>query len=236
MIGEGPTWRAWLPAASETDRRPTDTAPSLLAQFRDDDVRVTLSVGELLLPNIPPGRLDARFTLVDDTLDVAEARLRRRRRAAHSPATAVSSSVSEAALGPRRFRLRAATTDSLRIASELARAAGGREQVEASFEPRAARHQGGLVATREGDATKAVLEIGRQGRRLASRAHRPRHRRADTLAEAEIDLDGSVTGERPQALLVLLFPEPSAGPHCRAPGGSQGTLSVEAHRRAERQA
>ena len=46
------------------------SAPNVLTQIRDDDLRVTVEVGELLLPNVPPGRLDARFTLVDDVLDV----------------------------------------------------------------------------------------------------------------------------------------------------------------------
>ncbi|MGH6792956.1 MAG: hypothetical protein ACRECF_09500, partial [Methyloceanibacter sp.] len=68
MMGEGPVWRSW--PASETEPASTDATPSVLAQFRGHDARVTLNVGELLLPNIPAGRLDARFALVADTLDV----------------------------------------------------------------------------------------------------------------------------------------------------------------------
>ena len=43
---------------------------SLLEALRDDEVHATLRVGELLLPNIPAGRLDAKFSLAKDTLDV----------------------------------------------------------------------------------------------------------------------------------------------------------------------
>jgi hypothetical protein len=35
----------------------------LFKRLRGDDMRVTLRVGELLLPDIPAGKLDARFQL-----------------------------------------------------------------------------------------------------------------------------------------------------------------------------
>ena len=58
------------------------------------------------------------------------------------------------------------------------------------------------------------------------------------LAEANIDLDGSVTGERPQALLVLLFPDLPAerlAPRLAAPGKLTLKLAGRAEDEARRQ-
>jgi uncharacterized protein involved in outer membrane biogenesis len=223
MMGEGPVWRSW--PASETEPASTDAAPSLLAQFRGHDARVTLNVGELLLPNIPAGRLDARFALVADTLDVERLEF-----AATDELTLTGKgrieSLSEAPSGRVDFALKATTTGSLRTVSELF---GLSEDVSKSkylsalapFDVR-----GGLVAVREGDATKASLELAGQagGSKIALTARATGE--LDKLAEAEIDLGGSVTGERPEALLVLLFPDLPQDRIAQA-GGRQGTLSVK---------
>ncbi len=92
LIGEGPIWRSWLPAAQTKPAQPEsagNAAPpgtaaadasgtedaaamgqDLFKRLRGDDMRVTLRVGELLLPDIPAGKLDARFQLQGGTLDV----------------------------------------------------------------------------------------------------------------------------------------------------------------------
>ena len=225
MIGEGPIWRAWLSAANGNGQAADGSAPNVLTQVRDDDLRVTVEVGELLLPNVPPGRLDARFTLVDDVVDVQkldfaaadELKLTGSGRIEH---------LSDRPAGRVGFAFRAATTDSLRIASKLA---GLPEDVSkskylSSLAP--LDIEVGLAATREGDATKAVLELGGNaaGSDLALTARAVGE--PTRLGEANIDLDGSVTGERPQALLVLLFPNLPAD-RFTAPGGNQGKLSVE---------
>ncbi|MGH6792957.1 MAG: AsmA-like C-terminal region-containing protein, partial [Methyloceanibacter sp.] len=86
--------------------------------------------------------------------------------------------------------------------------------------------RGGLVAVRDGDATKASLELAGQagGSKIALTARATGE--PDKLAEAEIDLGGSVTGERPEALLVLLFPDLPQDRIAQG-GGRQGTLSVK---------
>ncbi|MGI8852461.1 MAG: AsmA family protein [Methyloceanibacter sp.] len=224
MMGEGPAWNAWLPA-SETETDSADAAPSLLAQFRGHDARVTLNVGELLLPDIPAGRLDARFALVADTLDVERLEF-----AATDELTLTGKgrieSVSEAPSGGVDFALKAATTGGLRAVSGLF---GLSEDVSKSKHLSALAPldvQGGLVAVREGDTTKASLELAGQAGgsqiKLTARATG----KPDRLAEAEIDLGGSVTGERPEALLVLLFPDLPQDRIAKA-GGRQGTLSVK---------
>lgn len=223
MMGEGPVWRSW--PARETKTASADAAPSLLAQFRGHDARVTLNVGELLLPNIPAGRLDARFALVADTLDVERLEF-----AATDELTLTGKgrieSLSEAPSGRVDFALKATTAGSLRTVSELF---GLSEDVSKSkhlstlapFDVR-----GGLVAVREGDATKASLELAGQagGSKIALTARAIGE--PDKLAQAEIDLGGSVTGERPEALLVLLFPDLPQDRIAQA-GGRQGTLSVK---------
>jgi uncharacterized protein involved in outer membrane biogenesis len=225
MIGEGPIWRAWLPAANGKGQAADGSAPNVLTQVRDDDLRVTVEVEELLLPNVPPGRLDARFTLVDDVLDVQKLDL-----AAADELKLTGSGrieqVSDRPTGRVGFAFRAATTDSLRIASALA---GLPEDVSkskylSSLAP--LDIEVGFAATREGDATKAVLELGGNaaGSDLALTARAVGE--PTRLGEASIDLDGSVTGERPQALLVLLFPNLPAD-RFAAPSGSQGELSVK---------
>ncbi len=224
MMGEGPIWRAWLPG---TGARPAQegTAPNVLTQFRNDDVRVTVEVNELLLPNVPPGRLDARFTLVDDVLNVQkldfaaadELKLTGSGRIEH---------LSEKPAGRVGFAFRAATTDSLRIASELAGLPQDVSKSKYLSTIAPLDIEVGLAATREGDATKAVLELGGKAAdsdiALTARALGEPAR----LGEANVEIEGTVAGERPQALLVLLFPNLPADRFAAA-GGSQGKLSVK---------
>jgi uncharacterized protein involved in outer membrane biogenesis len=230
MIGEGPIWRSWLPAASGTETAPEVSAPNLLAQFRGHDARVTLNVDELLLPHVSAGKLDARFTVQDDTLEVERLDFAAADEVVLNGKGRIQS-VSEAPSGRVDFALKATTTDGLRIASELF---GLPEDVSKSehlsvLAPLDVR--GSLIADREGEATrdeatKAALELGGQagGSDIAfvARATGAPGR----LSEAEIDISGSVTGERPQALLVLLFPDLPQERFAKA-GGTQGTLSLK---------
>ncbi|HEV7462404.1 MAG TPA: AsmA family protein, partial [Methyloceanibacter sp.] len=231
VIGDGPVWRSWLPAAppaaSAKEGAPAAAADdqNILGQLRDDDVRATLRVGELLLPNIPAGKLDARFALIGDTLDVQQLDF------AAGDAIALDGKgriehLSEAPSGRVDFALRAATTDSLRITSELF---GLPESVSQSKHLSALAPLDvhvGLVAAREGAATNASIELGGKagGSDIVLVAHAIGE--PAKLGEAKIDIDGSVTGDRPQALLVLLFPNLPAERFAAA-GGSQGKLTVK---------
>ena len=226
VIGDGSIWRAWLPASSAKEgvAAPADDQ-NLLGQFRDDDMRVTLRVGELLLPNIPAGKLDARFALVSDTLDVEQLDF------AAASAIALNGKgrierLSQAPSGRVDFALKAATTDSLRIASALF---GLPESVARSKHLSALAPLDihvGLVAAREGTATNASIEVGGTAGgsdvTLVARAIGE----PTKLGEAKIDIDGSVTGKRPQAFLVLLFPD-LPQERLAAAGASQGKLTVK---------
>jgi len=230
MIGDGPIWRSWMPETpTAKDKRAPQATPAdeqnLLTQFRDDDVRVTLRVGELLLPNIPSGKLDARFSLINGTLDVEQLDF------AAGNAIALNGKgrierLSEAPSGRVDFGLKASTADSLRIASGLF---GLPDNVTKS--PNLASlvpldlHVG-LVAAREGEATRASLELGGHagGSNVALTAHALGE--PAKLSGAKIDLNANVTGARPEAILVLLFPDLPAQRIAAASGGGQGRLTV----------
>jgi len=224
MMGDGAAWRSWLPAARGADTVPADSGRNILTQFRDQDARVTLNVGELLLPDLPGGKLDARFALQNDTLDVERLEF-----GASDALTLTGKgrieAVSVAPSGRVDVALHAATEESLRVVSGLF---GLPEQVSKSKHLAALAPldmQAGLVATRAGNETKASLDLNGQagGSKIAVTASATGE--PDRLTEAEIDLTGSVTGERPEALLVLLFPALPQDRIARVEG-NQGTLSL----------
>jgi len=230
MIGDGPIWRSWMPevptpaGASAPQSAPTEEQ-NLLSQFRDDDVRVTLRVGELLLPNIPAGKLGARFSLINGTLDVEQLDFAAGAAIAFNGKGRIEQ-LSEAPSGRVDFALKASTPDSLHIASGLF---GLPDSVTksphlASLAPLDLHV--GLVAGREGHATRASVQLGGQagGSDVALAAHAVGE--PAKLSEAKIDLDGSVTGARPEAILVLIFPDLPAERLATASGGSQGKLTV----------
>lgn len=226
LLGDGPIWQSWFPAktASKDGTAPAGEA-NLLASLRNDDIRVTLHVGELLMPNIPAGRLDAGFTLIGDTFDLQKLDF------AAADVVALSGKghverVSQAPSGGVDFGLKATTADSLRIVAKLF---GFPESVSQS------KHlvslapldiHVGLVAAKEGEGTKASIDLdGKAGGSDVSLIGRAV---GDTtkLSEAMIELDGSVTGDRPQALLVLLFPDLPAERLAVASGGP-GKLALQ---------
>src|SRR5262249_2486230 len=86
----------------------------------------------------------------------------------------------------------------------------------------------GLVAAKEGDGTKASMDL--DGKAGASDVSLIGRAVGDPgkLAEATVELDGNVTGERPQALLVLFFPDLPAERLAAASGGpAKLTLQLE---------
>ena len=226
LLGEGPIWRTWFPTATaDKDGAAPEAEPNLLVQLRDDDVRVTLHVGELLLPNIPSGRLDAGFTLISDTLDLQKLDF------AAADAVALNGKghierLSEAPSGGVDFGLKATTTDGLRIVSQLFGLPQGVSQSKHLSALAPLDIHVGLVAAKQGEGTKASIDLaGKAGGSDVSLIARAVGDPAK-LTEANIELDGSVTGDRPQALLVLLFPDLPAERLAAASGGP-GKLTLE---------
>jgi uncharacterized protein involved in outer membrane biogenesis len=226
FLGDGPIWQSWLATdAAQKTAAPVDSGSTMLAQLRDDDVRVTLRVGELLLPNVPPGKLEAGFTLIEDTLDLQKLDF-----AAADVITLSGKGhverVSETPSGGVDFGLKATTTDGLRLAAQLL---GLPEEVGHSEHLSALAPLDihvGLVAAKEGTGTKASIDLdGKAGGSDVSLIGRAVGDPAK-LSEAMIDLDGSVAGARPQALLVLLFPDLPAERLAAASGGP-GKLTVQ---------
>jgi uncharacterized protein involved in outer membrane biogenesis len=225
LLGDGPIWQTWFPAkAAAKNAAAAESEQNLLVSLRDD-VRVTLHVGELLMPNIPAGRLDAGFTLIGDTLDLQKLDF-----AASDVVTLNGKGhverLSQAPSGGVDFGFRAATADSLRIVANLF---GFPESVSqskhlASLAPLDIHV--GLVAAKEGEGTKASIDL--DGKAAGSDVSLIGRAVGDVtkFSEATIDFDGSVTGDRPQALLVLLFPDLPAERLSAASGGP-GKLSVQ---------
>ena len=223
VIGEGPLWGSWLPS-SGTDNA-AQAGEDLFKQLRGDDMRVTLRVGELLLPDIPAGKLDARFALQGGTLDVEQLDF------AAANALALNGKgrierLDQAPSGRVDFALRAATADSLRIAAQLF---GLPENVIGSQHLSVLAPLNlnvSLVAAREGDLTNASIALG--GKAGTSDIALTARALGDLakLGEAKIDVDGKVVGEKPQSFLVLLFPDLPLE-RIATPAGSQGRLIVK---------
>jgi hypothetical protein len=226
LLGGDTAWRSWLPASTVEAGNQGDAPPNLLAALRDDDMHVALRVGELLLPDIPAGKLDAKFSLASDTLDVE--------RLDFDAAGAVALNgqgrierLSEAPSGKVDFALQAATADGLRVVGGLA---GLPESLAHSKHLQSLAPLDihvGLTASREGAATRASLELsgkaaGSDVSLIAKATGEP-----VKLALAEIDIDGAVTGDRAPALLGLLFP---GLPQNRLSlPGEQGRLTLKLH-------
>jgi hypothetical protein len=222
VLGEGPLWQFGLPSAAPTVEA---VDQGLLSGFRHDDMRVTLRVGELLLPKMPAGKLDARFSLQSDTLDISQLHF------AAADALTLNGKgrierLSAAPSGRADFALKAATPDSLRIAAELfgfpADVSGSKHL--SSLAPLDV--QVSLDASRQGEASQAAIELrGNAGGSDVAVVARALGDPAKPAA-ATVDIDGSVTGERPHAVLVLLFPDLPVE-QLAATGRSRGKLTVK---------
>ena len=229
LVGDGPLLRSWLPSSApgngtQAGQSGTESESDFLAGLRGDDMRVTLRVGELLLPNIPPGRLDARFALQQDNLDVD--------RLDFAAAGALSLNgkgrierLSQAPSGKVDFTLSAADADSLRVAADLFGfpADVGRSKHLSALAPLDLQVR--LTAAKQGEATQASIQLDGKagGSDVTLRASA-----VGDLAKPEaatLDVKGKVAGDRPQALLVLLFPDLPVD-RLAATDRSEGTLTV----------
>ena len=227
VMGESAAWRNWLPDA---DAKQPDFSPvseqSLLEALRDDEVHATLRVGELLLPNIPGGRLDAKFSLAKDTLDVERLDF------AAPGAIALNGKgrierLSDAPAGQVDLSLQAMTADGLKVTSELLGLGDSvtKSKQLASLAP-LELHMG-LISVREGNATSASIEVkGKAGGTdvsiLAKATGDP-----GKLADAAIAIDGSVEGSQPQILLGFLVPG-LAPERLAVAGADRGKLTLTA--------
>jgi uncharacterized protein involved in outer membrane biogenesis len=227
VMGESAAWRNWLP---DSDAKQPDFSPvseqSLLEALRDDEVHATLRVGELLLPNIPGGRLDAKFSLAKDTLDVERLDF------AAPGAIALAGKgrierLSDAPAGQVDLTLQAMTADGLKVTSELLGLGDSvtKSKQLANLAPLDLHL--GLTSVREGNATSASIEVkGKAGGTdvsiLAKATGDP-----GKLADAAIDIDGRVEGNEPQILLGFLVPG-LAPERLAVAGAESGTFTLKA--------
>ncbi len=227
VLGDSVAWRSWLPASTAKRDKASAPEPNLIASLRGDEAHVALRVGELLLPDILPGKLDAKFTLAKDNLDVERLDFSAEGAIALNGKGHIEH-MSEAPSGQVDFALQAATADGLRVGSELL---GMSESVSkskqlAAFAP--LDMHVGLTAVKDGNRTKASAELkGNAGGANVSLTAKAVGEPAK-LAEADIDIDGTVEGDRPQILLSLLVPG-LAPERLAAAGAERGKLTLKAH-------
>ena len=226
VLGESAAWQSWLPDPAAAQGTAPASDQSLLGALRDDEVHATLRVGELLLPNIPPGRLDARFSLAKDNLDVERLDF------AAPGAIALNGNgsiarLSTAPAGQADLSIQAMTADGLKVTTELLGLGEGVTKSKQLPSLAPLDLHVGLTATRDGAATSASIEVkGKAGGSdvaiIAKAAGDPAN-----LADASIDIDGSVKGERPQALLGLLMPG-LASERLAVAGAERGKFTLRA--------
>ena len=164
-------WCSWLPASTAKRDEAAASEPNLIASLRDDEAHVALRVGELLLPDIPPGKLDAKFTLAKDILDVE--------RLDYSAEGAIALNgkghiehLSEAPSGQVDFALQAATADGLRVGSELLGMSESVSKSKAACRLCAARHACRPDRGQGRQQDESVGRIQGQRRRRQCRADR----------------------------------------------------------------
>ncbi|HEY8275998.1 MAG TPA: AsmA family protein [Methyloceanibacter sp.] len=224
VLGEDVAWRSWLPVAGKKQDS-AGSKESLAASLRNENIHVALRVGELLLPSIAPGKLEANFSLVDDTLDVTELdflaegalKLSGKGRIEH---------ISDAPSGQIDLAINAANADSLRVATGLVGFSDGiaRSKHLASLTPLDVTVA--LVTKGAGHATEASLVVNGTagGSDVAVKAEAKGE--PAKLDHADIALIGSIAGERPQTILGLLLPDV---PQDTLATGGKGKLSFELH-------
>ncbi len=204
VLGEEFAWSSWVPS-SGTSEEATETEQTLFGSLKDDEIRAQLRIGELLLPKIPQGKLDARLTLAKDALSVESLDF------ASAGAVTLSGrgrldGLSETPSGQVDFSFRAANAESLKAAAALlglGQSEGDSKQI-AILAPLDIR--GSISAARQGNSTDASAELAGTASGSAVSIKAKMKGEIAKLADAEIALDGSVEGDRPQALLGVLFP------------------------------
>ena len=223
VMGEGSLWGFWTPTTASTEAGAADK--SIFAELPDNDMRVTLRIGELLLPNIPPGKLDARFALQAGTLDVEQFDFAASRTLALNGKGRIEH-LRDKPSGRVDFALQAANADSLRIVADMFGLPAGvsRSMHLSTLAPM--NVQVSLVAAREGELTNASIELG--GKAGSSDVSLVARALGDPAkaGDASIAVDGKVVGEKPQAFLTLLFPDLPLE-RIVTPAGSEGRLIVK---------
>jgi len=227
VMGDSAAWRSWLPASTAKPQR-GGAAPDLLTSWRDDELHATLRVGELLLPNIPPGSLDAKFSLAKDTLAVERLDFDAEGAIALAGNGRIER-LSGAPAGKVDLSLKATTPEGLRVASELLGLTEGAREAKqlAGFVP--LNLDISLDAASKGKATVASLAVnGKAGAAdiafIAKATGKP-----DKLAEAEVDISGTISGDRPHAVLSLLIPGVAPDRLAALTGTDEGTVTLAAH-------
>ncbi|MGB6968023.1 MAG: AsmA family protein, partial [Methyloceanibacter sp.] len=227
VMGENAAWRSWLPAAA-TKQKDGAPQPDLLTSLRHDELHVAMRVGELLLPDVPPGRLDAKFSLARDTLDVERLDFDAQGAIALNGNGRIER-LSGAPSGQVDFSLRAATPEGLRVASELLGLSEGAAKSTQFAGLVPLDLEIGLNAARQGNATDATLKVqGKAGGADISLLAKARGEPAK-LAEAEIDLTGTIAGDRAHALLGLLAPSLTPERLAAVAGADPGSFAIKAH-------
>ena len=227
VMGESAAWRSWLPASAAKPQKGAPT-PDLLASWRDNELHATLRVGELLLPNIPPGRLDAKFSLAKDTLAVERLDFDAEGAIALNGNGRIER-LSGAPAGKVDLSLRATTPEGLRVASELLGLTEGAREAKqlAGFVP--LNLDIGLDAASEGNTSVASLSVnGKAGAADIAFTAKATGEPAK-LAEAEIDIAGTISGDRPHAVLSLLIPGMAPDRLAALTGTDEGTVTLKAH-------
>ena len=228
VMGESAAWRSWVRPPSATKREAGEAPFDLLTSLRDGELHLSLRVGELLLPDVPAGRLNAKFSLASDTLEVERLDFDAQGALALNGNGRIER-ISGAPAGKVELRLRAATPEGLRVASELLGLSVGATKSKQFAGLVPLNLEIGLNAVRVGKATSASLEVqGKAGGADIALLANARGEPAK-LAEAEIGLAGTIKGDRPHALLSLLAPSLAPERLAAVAGADQGTLTIEAH-------
>lgn len=227
VMGESAAWRSWLPASAAKPQRDAP-APDLLTSWRDDELHATLRVGELLLPNIPPGLLDAKFSLAKDTLAVERLDFDAEGAIALNGNGRIDH-LSGAPAGKVDLSLQATTPEGLRVASELLGLTEGAREAKqlAGFVPLSL--DVGLDAASEGKTTVASFVVNGKAGPAAIAFTAKATGKPDKLAEAEMDIAGTISGDRPHAVLSLLIPGMAPDRLAALTGADEGTVTLEAH-------
>jgi uncharacterized protein involved in outer membrane biogenesis len=226
VMGESAAWQSWLPDAAPTSGTAPGSDQSLLGALRDDEVHATLHVGEILLPNIPPGKLDAKFSLVKDTLDVERLDF------AAPGAVALDGNgrierLSHAPSGQADLSARAMTAGGLKTMAELFGLGDGFTKSKQLPALAPLDLHIGLTASHEGAASSTAFEVkGVAGKSVVAIVAKATGD-VQNLADAAIEIDGSAEGDRPQTLLGLLIPGLAAD-RLAVAGADRGKLTVKA--------
>ncbi len=205
VLGEKFSWATWLPASAQKPEQTAVSSEDLFGPLRDDEVKAKLRIGELLLPDIPQGKLDARFIIAKDTLNVEGLEF--------SSPGALSltgkgriEGLSTTPTGQIDFSFRAVNAESLGAAATLLGYADDKEDAKQIAGLAPLDVTGVISAASRGGATEASGNIAGTAGGSAVTVQAKMNGDVGKLADASIGIEGSVDGDRPQALLGVFFP------------------------------